>query len=196
MGSSPLTEALDALVDRLDAAGSPIRSALRPARPQTDVAQHFVRLGLHPTPELIELFAWHDGAEGADLFWETNFHPLEVTTDTWRLNQSLADDDPEWRSTANRRHSFPGPFEWFPALFLDGGELLVVDNTATAERGSVWFTFTQSEPEWLFESLVEGVLAAVWCVEQGLWRPDRQGMIQCDRSTMPTRQDRNHPPWT
>ncbi|MDQ4132813.1 MAG: hypothetical protein M3179_06295 [Actinomycetota bacterium] len=154
-----------------------------------------MRLGLHPTRELIDLFAWHDGAAGADLFWETNFHPLPAATEAWRLNQSLADKDAGWRRDADSRRSFPGPFEWFPALFMDGRELLVIDNTETSERGSAWFTFNEAEPEWLFDSLLEGVLAAVWCVEQGLWRPNERGTIECDRESMPSRQDRNHPPW-
>jgi hypothetical protein len=47
----------------------------------------------------------------------------------------------------------------------------------------------------VFETLIEGVLAAVWCVEQGLWRPDEHGAIACERDTMPSRLDRNHPPW-
>ena len=57
------------------------------------------------------------------------------------------------------------------------------------------WSISRSQPEWLFETLIEGVLAAVWCVEQRLWRPDEDGAIGCDRDTMPSRYDRNHPPW-
>jgi hypothetical protein len=196
VGAAELIESLDLLVDRLERAGSPIRTALRSPRPAPDVARHFTLLGLHPTSELVDLFSWHDGVDGADLFWETNFHPLSETTAVWRLAQSIANEDPQSRAAADRHVSFPGPVEWFPALFMDGNELLVIDNSQSTARGSVWFTFTQSEPAWVFDSLLEGVQAAVWCVERGLWRPDNQGRLECDRGSMPSRDDRNHPPWS
>lgn len=177
------------LVDRLEAAGSPVRAALRPPLPRVDVARHFEELGLHPTPELVDLFSWHDGAEGADLFWETQFQPLSEATAVWTANRTFIDDE------ANARRAFPGPNEWFPALLLDGSELLVIDNSHTTERGSVWFTFTQVEPERLFASFLEGVLAAVACVEQGLWQAVVDGTIECNRQGMPTAEDRSHPPW-
>ena len=195
MPESELAQALDLLVDRWERAGSPVRAALRPAPPRGVVERHLTDLGLNPTDELVDLYAWHDGVEGCELFWETDFHSLADATEEWRLNQSLAAEDPDVGASAEARLGWPGPPEWFPALYMDGSELLVLDNSDTPDRGSVWFTFTQSESERLFGSLLEGVLGAVWCIETGLWRIEDGTRVVCDRGHMPWAHDRVHPPW-
>lgn len=203
------TESIHSLLDRylaaLRALGPiPVRDS--GSAPSVDQIRHkLVEAGFHDRDDVVEFLTWmgrHHVDNGFQLFWETG-SPFEVDAamKELRLNREIAAEvrietgDSAQLSPDEQQRRFPGPTDWLPVLFLDGTEFLSVDCRPDPVGGSVWFLFIESENRRLFDSLAEGIEAAIYCVEAGLWGLSDYGVSCDERPSMPGQSDRDNPPW-
>jgi hypothetical protein len=147
---SRFTDALDALVDRHRRLDSSVPEYLRPGLAPPDVRSAIGGLGLDPTEELVELFAWHDGLDttawprgagraGFPRIWgDAFFAPLTFAIETYRESIRI---DQVAAETELRAYGKAGPAtwnpEWFPA-FSGGDETYAVDCGSSPDRGLVF----------------------------------------------------------
>jgi hypothetical protein len=145
---------------------------LGPGRDPAPVHATFTALGLDPPDDLVSLFTWRTVVHPsgyAPIFREVFLHPLATMVDVYRFNRQIAAGVGE--HGLDPTTVWPGPSTWFPALMMDGAEIIAVD-CGYGDRGAVWFAFTQSEPARMYQSLAEAIAAALHCIEAGYWHYD------------------------
>ena len=178
-----------------------VDDALGSGPSETNVRALLREAGYHDRDDVVGLFTWRGSpAErtemGACLFWETSWLP----TPSWAVEQhrqasSWQQADFGISDATSAERSFPGPAHWLPVAYLDGAEFLAVDCRPDPAGGGVWFCFSQSENVKLFDSLAEALETAIYCVESGLWEVEGEEITCPARSSMPTDNDRDSPPW-
>jgi hypothetical protein len=175
MAGFVLYRALDRLAASLQRAGSPIRAALQPGRPDDDVRQALRGLDLVAPYQVVDLYAWADGTgvgggawDGPELFPATRFPSLAQAAADYRAARS-------WHG--------PGPAlprEWFPVFVATAGGQVCVQCGLGAGRGTVWWVPPGPGPDAvpLFDSLADAADAARWSIETGRWHVDPDGSLR------------------
>jgi hypothetical protein len=185
-----MKEDLENLLAAHDAAGSPLRSFLRPGLRREQTAARIAGLGLAPLDELLELYEWHDGID--QIAWETHvgradallvapftgFESLDASISTYRQAMAslamlrgvegydrLAPEDQLWRA------------EWFPVFGL-GGHYHVV-NCGGVDPGrvvKVWLTPAARSP--VYRDLPTLIQTIADRLREGdyYWDPERQSL--------------------
>lgn len=157
-----VVEAFEALVAAHDEMGSPLRAALRPGLdPAWVEAELIARVG-RSHPDLVELYAWHDGTDPIPGNWDAELLPYgclfppfswaaEVQSHGLEEVEYAGEDRPWWRAS------------WWPALKLSGANFLAVDTP----DGRLWESSIQMcAGNLLFESLTEFLEAGAWAVRE------------------------------
>jgi hypothetical protein len=162
-------KALDALLDELTRRGSPLATYLRPGLPRDEIAARMSAVGAVPHPDVISLFAWHDGfdrfqvpvsSEGLVSLVPSHmeFNPLNELLDTfssWR-KFALSEGQVKYRGPLGS-WIYLDPDElwpptWFPIFEGGGSEVIFISNEA-GDPGSVWRHPVQDQPLRLYDSL-------------------------------------------
>lgn len=138
------------------------------------------------------LFEWRNGIDYPHVFGDVgpfelpNFWPLEHAIENeWRLHRGIAE-------AVSPGASPRGPPQWLPILAFEGETMSVV--CSGEEKGSVYYCFSQGDPELIFTDLQEALETAIYCIEAEIWRIEGN-RIHSDRKHMPSSLDRSHPPF-
>jgi hypothetical protein len=148
-----LFDALEALLEEHDRVGSPLRDRLVPGTPPDQTEAAIRGLGLTPTPELLDLFAWHAVRDmpGEDAritwFWPASPLRLDEAVSSYRQSMQLGGVTPE-ELIEHLAASGPG-------------------STLTGFWRSDWFPILSGEPE---EYAAVCALNGEHLVESRVWR--------------------------
>jgi hypothetical protein len=119
---TPLSTGTGPLLDALEAALRDRGVALRPGLEPAEVERRLVSAGLPARPELVEWWAWHDGAD-------------EEIVESWRalaLDEALERRDELGRNYADAGAPERWPASWQPLLAFAGAPVLCVDASTGA----------------------------------------------------------------
>ena len=195
-----LTDSLDALIIEHDRIGSPLRNELRRGLSRPQIEEAVRGLGLAPTDELIDVFAWHDlealpGSPGRiDWFWPAGALRLAEAVKEYRLGIEIGGASPaevgdslgpEQPPTA----TFTGFWrtDWFP--ILDGSpEKYAIEcpGGGGSTPGAVWRVCWHPDSEFqtarVAANLTEFIDRVVDLFRAGAyrWDPDYQAVVTVD----------------
>ena len=190
---------LDSHLGALNKAGY-VRTADRPGPEERLVRRALREAGFGDRDDLVEYLCWASlpeaGAGLLELFFETSdpFSYLDAIAFAAGL-QEFVEENPDFPGS---EVSWPGPSHWLPIAMLDSTEFISLDTRDDADGGgAVWFLVTDSENVRMFDSLVDAIRTATYCVEAGLWTVEDDGFsVECSsRSTVPSERDIANPPW-
>lgn len=169
--------------------GAVVARRFRPGIGAPNVERLMGRIGLAPSAELLEWFAWHDGAVGSGTDLEACslvpgavFHDLEMLCEEYiQIRRSFDEVEAALPFPSVTSVDLWDP-SWFPILRLWAGCIAVdlADSGSTLSPVHViWFDAElehRKKPLW--PSMHAFVLEVLDRIESGIYRVDRDGVIQ------------------
>ena len=152
-----LVESLDALVEEHDRIGSPLRDRLVQGVPRDRIESAVRALGLSPSAELVDLFAWHgirdDQGDESRItwFWPASPYRLDEAVASYRQSMTIGGVTPaEIQQSGGPGSSLTGFWrsDWFPILYGSPETYAVACDTggAVTAEGPVWRVNWQPDP--------------------------------------------------
>jgi hypothetical protein len=122
-------------VEQMGGLGSPVAGCVKPGHPPDETRAAIEAVGLRPTDEVLEWYAWFDGFDCPgthDLFASMEPMTLAEAADRYERARRMADEDlPEFRSAVWRD-------EWWPLAWHSNAVLAVNLARDSESYGSVW----------------------------------------------------------
>jgi len=191
-GVTDPTQALDALLAELTRRGSPLANFLEPGLPAGQVEARLAKLGAEPHPDVIKLYAWHNGFDRFRVPVSENGFVSLVPFQEFNPLEEVAEVYVEWRQRAESEGATPvrhrdglwrtiDPEDmwsrrWFPIFQGAGSEVIFIDNR-DGSAGSVWRHPVQDSPHRLYGSLAEAMDSVRQALMDGRLQLDRHGVV-------------------
>jgi cell wall assembly regulator SMI1 len=193
--------ALNGLLEEMTRRGSPLGSHLEPGMPAGQVPERIRDAGGEPHPDVVALYAWHNGFDRFRVPTSPNgMVSLVPSHQEFNALAEALDDFKQRRASAEKLSATPlrdtgGGWTsidpeaawsraWFPVFQGPGGEAIFIDN-CEADNGSVWLDPVQDAPRRLFDSLADAIEAVRHALVEGRLELDATGVFEFE-STMGT----------
>jgi cell wall assembly regulator SMI1 len=169
-----------------------LASFLEPGLPAGRVEARLAELGAEPHPDVIKLYAWHNGFDRFRVPVSDNGIVSLVPFEEFNPLEQVAEVYFSWRQAAERDGATPvrhldglwrtiDPEDmwsrrWFPIFQGAGSEVIFIDNRDVS-AGSVWLHPVQDSPRRLYGSLAEAMDSVRQALMDGRLQLDSHGVF-------------------